>query len=236
MCKIEFDLKLLQIGEPNKRLIIKGIKFQLDETNRIVALIGESGLGKTTIYKSLFSTYINLWKKENPIEFNCNHKIKGREYSNIEIESGKTKLNFGFATQVPYFYNDKSVEDNLFYPLKWLKGINDTEKFRNDYLDKFKLTSLRSMIMDHLSGGQRQMVNIARVFLSNPDLVIIDESLSNIDETKAKEYINLILSNYPKTFIFLTSHREADINFCKAIKINLVKKRDASDVPYITMV
>jgi len=234
MGDIEFNLKLLQIGKARK-LTIKGINFQLDPTNRIVALIGESGLGKTTIYKSLFSTYINLWKRESSIEFECSHKIKGTEYSHSLIESGKTKPNFGFATQVPYFFNYKSVEENLFYPLRWLKGIDNTEDFRNKYLAKFNLTDLKGMVMDHLSGGQRQMVNIARVFLSNPDLVIIDESLSNIDETKAKEYIDLIKTNYPETFIFLTSHREADINFCKAIKINLVKKQDESGKNYITM-
>lgn len=236
MNEIEFDLKLLQIGKPKKKLIIKGINFQLDKDNRIVALIGESGLGKTTIYKSLFSTYINLWNKEHPIEFNCNHKIKNFQYSNKEIVKGIVKPNFGFATQVPYFFEYKSVEENLFYPLKWLKKINNTETFRKEYLNKFNLFDLKNMEMHHLSGGQRQMVNIARVFLSNPDLVIIDESLSNIDEAKAKEYIKLILLNYPETFIFLTSHRESDINFCRAKKINLDKKKDESGIDYITMV
>jgi len=236
MCKIEFNLNLLRIGKPKKQLLIKGINFNLDKNNKIVALIGESGLGKTTIYKSLFSTYINLWNKQYPIDFKCNHKIKNCLYSDKEIKDGIVKLNFGFATQVPYFFEDKSVEYNLFFPLKWIKEIKDTEEFRKKYLQKFELTELGSMEMNLLSGGQRQMVNIARVFLSNPDLVIIDESLSNIDEKKAEKYIQLILENYKNTFIFLTSHREADINYCKALKINLVKKKDESGVEYITIV
>jgi len=235
MDKMEFNLKLLQIGNSDRELIIKGIKFELDRENRIVALIGESGLGKTTIYKSLFSTYISLWKKEHPIKFVCNHNINGLEYSNEDIEKGTIKPNFGFATQVPYFFNYKTVEDNLFYPLKWLNEVDDSKEFRKKYLNKFKLEDLQNEEMNHLSGGQRQMVNIARVFLSNPELVIIDESLSNLDESKAKEYINLILTNYPQTFIFLTSHRETDISYCKAKKIYLVKKQDEAGSVYITM-
>ena len=236
MGNIEFNLSLLQIGKPKeKKLIIKDINFQLDRDNRIVALIGESGVGKTTIYKSLFSTYINLWKKEHPIEFECNHKINGVVYSHNEIERGVVKPNFGFATQNPYFFNYKSVEENLFYPLRWLKGINNTKEFRDSYLNKFQLSNLKKMEMYKLSGGQRQMVNIARVFLSNPDLVIIDESLSNIDETKAKNYIQIVLSNYSETFIFLTSHRGVDIDFCGATKINLSKKNEGTINEFVTM-
>jgi ABC-type multidrug transport system ATPase subunit len=235
MSNLDFNLSVLKIGKGNHELTIKGIKFQLADHETVVALIGESGLGKTTIYKSLFSTYVNLWRKENPIEFKCSHQIKGKELTDDIIIKGKDKPNFGFATQVPYFYSYKSVEENLFYPLKWLKNIEDTNDFRNKYLEKFQLTDLRNAEMHHLSGGERQMINIARIFLSNPELVIFDETFSNMNEEKAKAYFELIKNNYPDTIIFLTSHRGTDIEQFHAKRIQLERKNDETNTPYVTI-
>lgn len=235
MSNLDFNLSLLKIGKSNRELIIKGIQFKLNDNERIVALVGESGLGKTTIYKSLFSTYVNLWKKENNIEFKCSHSFNGYILNEKKIIEGKEKPNFGFATQVPYFFSYKSVEENLFYPLKWLKDISDTPQIRDEYLEKFKLTDLRTAEMHHLSGGQRQMVNIARIFLSNPELVIFDETFSNMNEAKAKEYFDLITQKYPNTIIFLTSHRESDIQKFNAKRILLEKKKDEAGIFYVTL-
>jgi len=235
MSKLDFNLTLLKIGKSNRELIIKGIQFQLNDGERVVALVGESGLGKTTIFKSLFSTYVNLWRKETNIDFKCSHTINGSTLTEKIITDGKEKPNFGFATQVPYFFSYKSVEENLFYPLKWLKNIPVTPQFRNDYLEKFKLADLRAAEMHHLSGGQRQMVNIARIFLSNPELVIFDETFSNMNEAKAKEYFDLIIQKCPSTIIFLTSHRESDIEKFNAKRILLKKKKDEAGIFYVTL-
>lgn len=236
MNKLDFNLNHLKIGKKGRCLEIKGIKFSLTGTEQVVALIGESGLGKTTIYKSLFSTYVNLWKTESDIEFTCNHKINNVQWDNEKILKGKEKPNFGFATQVPYFYSFKTVEENLFLPLKWLDGINVDKEFKESYLSKFELQHLRSQDMHQLSGGQRQIVNLARVFLSNPDLVIIDESFSNMNESLAQKYFNLIRTNYPNTIIFLTSHRTADITKFQAKQVQLVKVPDATGIStYVTV-
>lgn len=236
MNKLDFNLNHLKIGKKGKFLEIKGIKFSLADTEYVVALIGESGLGKTTIYKSLFSTYVNLWKSESEIEFACNHNIKNVAWDNEKILKGKEKPNFGFATQVPYFYSYKTVEQNLFLPLKWLEGVNADKNFKENYLTKFELQDLRNQEMHQLSGGQRQIVNLARVFLSNPDLVIIDESFSNMNENLAEKYFNLIRTNYPQTIIFLTSHRTADIIKFKAKQVQLTKIDDVSGIStYVTI-
>lgn len=235
MSNLDFKLTHLKIGKKERVLDIRGINFSLTETEKVAAIIGESGLGKTTIYKSLFSAYVNLWQKESSIEFTCEHIINSKKLTHIEITNGKNKPNFGFATQVPYFYSFKSVEDNLFLPLKWLENIKDTKEFREAYLTKFDLMELRNSEMHHLSGGQRQIVNLARVFLSNPELVIIDESFSNMNESMAEKYFNTIRTNFPSTIIFLTSHRSSDIAKFKAKQINLVRKKDEANCPYVTI-
>ena len=178
MSKLDFELDILKIGKKDRNLVIKGINFSLSDTDKAIALVGESGLGKTTIYKSLFSTYVNLWKDESEIEFRCNHTINGKTWNDKKILEGKVKPNFGFATQVPYFDSFKTAEENLFFPLKWLTLVEDSKIFRDAYLATFELTELKNFEMQHLSGGQRQIVNLARVFLPNPELVIIDESFS----------------------------------------------------------
>lgn len=235
MTNLNFKLTHLKMGRKDRVLDIRGINFSLDDTEKVAAIIGESGLGKTTIYKSLFSAYVNLWKKESLVEFKCDHTIYKNKLTHDVILKGKEKPNFGFATQVPYFYSYKTVEDNLFLPVKWLESIEDTNDFRESYLSKFDLTQLRNSEMHHLSGGQRQIVNLARVFLSNPELVIIDESFSNMNEAMAEKYFDLIRQNYPNTIIFLTSHRTSDIVKFKAKKINLIRRVDESNCSYVTV-
>lgn len=236
MSKLDFCLNQLKIGKKGKFLEIKGIKFSLNDSENVIALVGESGLGKTTIYKSLFSAYVNSWKSESEIDFSCKHIINGIEWDDEKILNGNEKPNFGFATQIPYFYSFKTVEENLFLPLKWLKiGVAD-KGFKESYLEKFELTELKNQEMQQLSGGQRQIVNLARVFLSNPELVIIDESFSNMNESLAEKYFKLITNNYPNTIIFLTSHRSSDIAKFGAKQINLTKKNDPSGLStYVTI-
>lgn len=234
MSNLIFGLNKLRISSKQRVLNIENIEFTLDPAKKAVALLGESGIGKTSIFKSLFRTYINSWEKDSQLQFECKHIINGNEYDEKEIRCGKERPNFGFATQVPYFDNSKTVEDNLFFPLKWSKN-KWTKQEKNDFIGKFELEHLINANMFELSGGQRQIINIARVFLSSPKLVIIDECFSNMNEDLARKYMDILRTTYPNCLFIITSHRISDIVYFQAQQVRIEKKAHQNGVNYVTI-
>ena len=64
MGSFKFNLKKLRIGHRGRSLTIEGVNFELAQEQHSMAILGESGMGKTTIFKSLFPKYISLWELE----------------------------------------------------------------------------------------------------------------------------------------------------------------------------
>ncbi len=234
MRSFKFDLRKLKIGNGKRLLTIEGVNFELNEDKNCVALLGQSGIGKTTIFKSLFSNYLKMWKTEGNFELTCHHEMDSQEITLEALLTNKVDLKFGFATQVPFFFNDRTVGENLFLPLKW-KKITWSDEQRIEYIERFRLGDLVDAQMSELSGGQRQLLNIARMLILKPRLAIIDECFSNMDERRSKETITLIKKHYPTIRFLFTSHRKSDIEFFEAQEHTLVREQSKSGEPYITL-
>ena len=73
MSNFKFNLSKLKIGNRAPTLTIEGINFELTPTSRFLAIVGDSGIGKTTIFKSLFPNYLKMWKSEGTLEIECKH-------------------------------------------------------------------------------------------------------------------------------------------------------------------
>ena len=166
MSNFKFNLNLLRIGNNGRRLVIEDVNFELTPNNKYLAILGDSGIGKTTVFKSLFPTYLKIWKSEGIFEIECEHEINGQVITQQTVWKDHPNNSIGFATQIPYFFNERTAGENLFFPLKW-KGINWSVDQKSEYLTKFELTPLADAQMSELSGGQRQLLNIARMLILN---------------------------------------------------------------------
>jgi ABC-type multidrug transport system ATPase subunit len=171
--------------------------FQIDvsgvtmENGLIHGLIGPNGCGKTTLGKLIIDT-VPSEKRE------------------IDFE-GLSSKDITMTSQKPYMLHD-TVLNNLLYPLK-LRGINPDEAEIDWWLSLCGLEDKKKAYARNLSSGQQQKLSIARSLIFKPKLVIIDESLSNLDLDSVELFESVILDiqkTRPVTWIVI-SHQLAHV-------------------------
>jgi ABC-type multidrug transport system ATPase subunit len=231
---LKFNLNRLMLSSRSRTLIIEGVHFELTPAKKYLAILGDSGIGKTTVFKSLFPVYLNIWKLDGTVELECEHEIDGQKITLQTILENKLDNVIGFATQVPYFFDERTVGENLFFPLKWKNLVWEDDQ-KKEYLANFELTELANAKMSELSGGERQLLNIARMLILKPRLAIIDECFSNMDERLSSKTIQIIQKKYQDTYFLFTSHRKTEIDLFNADTRLLIKQFFRSGKPYVTL-
>jgi len=196
---------------------IKDINFKTGET---LIIRGNSGSGKSTFLLTLIG---------------INKKYEGKIfYNDINIQDFDIKnlyYKISYCSSEPYLISG-SIKENLFY------GLGEKNKYINiDHIKKVlqicncdflldKENFLDLNVLDegkNFSSGQKQKISIVRSLLKNPDLLLLDEAMSNIDLSNEEEIFNNIRKNYRNLIIIIISHRK---NLEKYSKINLNMDED----------
>lgn len=145
-------------------------QFNLNiEKGQLISLLGPSGCGKTTTLR-LIAGFLEA--KEGRFLFD------GKDYTRVPVN----KRNFGFVFQSYALFPHLSVFDNVAFGLR-LRKVNqaEIEQRVRQILDVVSLNGFEKRFPKELSGGQRQRVAIARALVIQPDLLLFDEPLSNLD-------------------------------------------------------
>ena len=178
--KSEIEFKNVRFGYDEKRVILKGISFQVPNGKK-VAIVGPTGAGKSTISRLLFRFY-------DPIEGHIT--INNENLKNVNQESLRQKI--GVVPQDTVLFND-TIYYNIAYgnPLASKENIFNAAKiagihnFIESIPDKYDtLVGERGL---KLSGGEKQRVAIARTILKNPSIFFFDEATSALDSSTEKE-------------------------------------------------
>ena len=200
-----------------KTSVLKDISFSL-EKGRTLTVVGPSGCGKSTLLNVLSGIIKNY---------------QG------EILMGKTplrnaELTYGYVPQNLGLLAWKKVKDNILLPFKINKDLTIDQVEVDDVLTKLQLTDLFDRYPSQLSGGQRQRVALARVFISHPDILLMDEPFSALDTLTADTSRELFLElwrKYRPTTIF-TTH-----NLSEAVKLGehilLLDKQPATVLRFV---
>ncbi len=143
------------------------------EPGQFVALLGPSGCGKSTILRMLagFETLSNGEIRHG------NQCLSSRKF-HLPTED----RNFGMVFQSYALWPHMTVEDNIGYPLKIQK--TDTQSYQRRVQEALKMVALdefKDRYPSQLSGGQRQRVALARSLITEPDVILFDEPLANLD-------------------------------------------------------
>ena len=195
------ELKKVSIYYRNKKDIITAV----DEISlsfydkKINVLLGFSGCGKTSILNAI-SGYIL---------FDGEIFLNGTNILDIAVQ----KRNISYVSQEIVLYPHLTVYDNIAYPLKLLKLPREEIDIRvRELANELDIDFLLSRKPKYLSIGQQQRVAIARAFAKKPDIILMDEPLSNLDKETSDEirnYIRTLIRQYNSTCIYV-SHNILD--------------------------
>lgn len=169
------ELNHIDVTYDGKKYILKGLDLQV-EKGELVSLLGPSGCGKTTTLR-----VVGGFVENQGGEF----ILDGKDLTKVPVH----KRNFGFVFQSYALFPHLSVYDNVAFGLKLRKLDKDQiDKKVNEVLAVCGLEEFAKRFPKQMSGGQRQRVALARALVIEPDLLLLDEPLSNLD---AKLRINM---------------------------------------------
>ena len=175
---------------------IKNVSFSIKNKGDIICLLGPSGIGKTTILRSI----AGLEKIEKG-SIQIKSKIISSNKINIEPENRNISLSFQENSLFPHY----TVERNIHFgsERKKIGKLIDAKKI----IKLLNIGNLLTKYPHQISSGEAQRVSLTRSLVSNPDLLLLDEPLSNIDENfkeEIQEKLKRILKQYKITTIIVT--------------------------------
>ncbi|MBN1568060.1 MAG: ABC transporter ATP-binding protein [Acidobacteria bacterium] len=182
--------------------VLRRINLDVNEGD-FVTIMGPSGAGKSTLL-SILGMLDAGWKGEYFFADRAVHKLKPKERAEL------AKRNIGFVFQQYHLLNDLTVAENLDLPLSY-RNIQSSERqsIVADALDKFQIVGKKDLYPTQLSGGQQQLVAVARAIVAKPKLILADEPAGSLHTTQGKEIMDLFKKlNEEGTTIIQVTHNE----------------------------
>ncbi|MCL6295447.1 ABC transporter ATP-binding protein [Jejuia spongiicola] len=199
----------------NRIFLLNDIELTINEGD-FISIMGPSGSGKTTLLN-----IIGMLDDFNEGEYNFLnepvHTLKEKYRANLYKEY------IGFVFQSYHLIDELTVYENIETPLLY-KNYKSSERksLVADMLDRFNIVGKKDLFPSQLSGGQQQIVGIARALISNPKLILADEPTGNLNSKQGEEIMNLFKQlNDDGVTIIQVTHSEKNATYGSRI-INLL--------------
>ncbi|MCW3107208.1 MAG: transporter ATP-binding protein [Segetibacter sp.] len=206
----------MQGGKPV--FILKDINLTINE-GEFISVMGPSGSGKSTLLN-----VIGMLDDANEGEYyfmgEAVHKLKEKQRSKIY------KQNIGFVFQAYHLIDELTVYENIETPLLYqdVKG-SERKAMVADIIDRFQIVGKKDLFPSQLSGGQQQLVGIARALIVKPKLILADEPTGNLNSKQGEEIMELFKElNKEGVTIIQVTHSEKNAGYGSHI-INLLDGR-----------
>ena len=164
--------------------LLKDINLEVGE-GEFISVMGPSGSGKSTLLN-----VIGMLDTFDEGEYNfldeSVHTLKEKHRANLYKEY------IGFVFQSYHLLDDLTVRENLEMPLLYKKYKGSERKAMvADMLDRFNIVGKKDLFPSQLSGGQQQLVGVARALIANPKLILADEPTGNLNSQQSEDIMQL---------------------------------------------
>jgi putative ABC transport system ATP-binding protein len=184
--------------------VLRRVNLEIRQ-GEFITVMGPSGAGKSSLLNVL-ALLDDSWDGEYWFRDNAVHKMKRKERSEL------AKRNVGVVFQSYHLLDDLTVQENIDLPLSY-KDIprGQRQSMVADTLDRFQIVAKKDLFPSQLSGGQQQLVGIARAVIHKPSLLLADEPTGNLHSSQAKEIMELFRDlNQQGTTIVQVTHSETN--------------------------
>ena len=184
--------------------VLRRVNLDIRE-GEIITVMGPSGAGKSSLLNVL-ALLDDQWEGEYWFREQAVHDMKRKQRSEL------AKKNVGVVFQSYHLLDDLTVQENIDLPLSY-KDIprGQRQSLVADTLDRFQIVAKKDLYPSQLSGGQQQLVGIARAVIHKPPLLLADEPTGNLHSGQAKEIMELFRTlNEQGTTIVQVTHSEAN--------------------------
>lgn len=225
----QFEIKDMSFYYPgaDRKPALDGISLKIEQ-GEYVTVCGRSGSGKTTLLKHLKSVLTPHGKMTGEILF------EGKPLKETDLRTQSSRI--GYVMQNP---DNQIVTDKVWHELAFgLESLGTDQKTIRlrvaEMASYFGIQSWFHKNVNELSGGQKQLLNLASIMAMQPRVLILDEPTSQLDPIAATDFLNTVkkINRELRTTIIITEHRLEDIYYCSDKVVVIEKGRIiASDTP-----
>ena len=184
--------------------VLRRISLEIRE-GEFVTIMGPSGAGKTTLL-SILGMLDDGWTGDFFFLDQPVHQFDRKKRAEL------SRRYIGFVFQKYHLLDHLTVQENIDVPLSY-RDVPQAERAAivGDILDRFQIVGKKDLFPNQLSGGQQQLVGIARAIAANPRIILADEPTGNLHSSQAKEIMELFRRlNQDGTSIVQVTHSEAN--------------------------
>jgi len=190
-----------------KTFVLRNIDLDVCE-GEFLTIMGPSGAGKSTLLY-IIGMLDDASEGEYHFFDQPIHPLNEKKRTRIHQQ------NIGFVFQSYHLIDELTVYENLETPLLYKKVKADERKsLVADTLDRFRIVAKKDLFPNQLSGGQQQLVAVARAVIINPKLILADEPTGNLNSTQGQEIMELFKKlNREGTTIIQVTHSEKNASY-----------------------
>ncbi len=215
--------KYYQIGG-NKSFVLNNVSLEVEE-GEFVSIMGPSGSGKSTLL-NIIGMLDEPSEGYHYFAGNAVHQLKEKQRAALY------KQYVGFVFQAYHLIDELTVYENIETPLIYQNySGSDRKAIVADMLDRFQIVGKKDLFPAQLSGGQQQLVGIARALITKPKLILADEPTGNLNSKQGIEIMELFakLNKEDKVTIIQVTHSEKNAGYGSRI-INLLDGKIDSSI------
>jgi ABC-type lipoprotein export system ATPase subunit len=178
------------------------------KSGEFVSIMGPSGAGKSTLLHIL-GMHDSEWSGEYFFQDTPVHRLKPKERTELH------KRHIGFVFQSYHLLDNLTVYENLEIPLTYRNvGRKERQSMVADTLDRFQIVAKKDLYPSQLSGGQQQLVGVARAVIAKPEVLLADEPTGNLHSVQGREIMELFRAlNEAGTTIVQVTHSEVNASY-----------------------